>query len=56
MLEIRDGKYSLTELQEWGAQLAAQANSPLPDAVAREAINELMPGRRSAWGAMGPPK
>jgi hypothetical protein len=46
-VEIRHGKYSLTELQEWGAQLeaealAAQANSPLPDAVAREAINELI--------------
>lgn len=47
LVEIRHGKYSLTELQEWGAQLeaealAAQASSPLPDQVDREGISKLI--------------
>jgi hypothetical protein len=47
LVEIRWGKYSLTEIQELGAQLesealAAQATSPLPDAVDRDAISRLL--------------
>ena len=47
LIEIRKGKYSLTEIRELGAQLesealAAQATSLLPDRVDREAISGLM--------------
>jgi predicted nucleotidyltransferase len=47
LVEIRQGKYSLTEIRELGAQLesealAAQATSPLPDEVDREAISQLL--------------
>ena len=47
LVEIRKGKYSLSEVQELGAQLeadaiAAQAKSPLPDAIDREGINRLI--------------
>jgi predicted nucleotidyltransferase len=47
LVEIRKGKYSLTEIQELGAQLesealAAQAASPLPDEVDRGAISRLL--------------
>jgi hypothetical protein len=47
LIEIRKGKYSLTEIRELGAQLesealAAQATSPLPDRVDRDAINRLL--------------
>ena len=47
LVEIRRGKYSLSEIRELGAQLesealAAQANSPLPDKVDREAISRLL--------------
>src|SRR5882724_13165902 len=47
LIEIRRGKYSLTEIRELGAKLksealAAQATSPLPDEVDREAINQLL--------------
>jgi hypothetical protein len=43
----RRGKYFLTEIQELGAQLeaeaiAAQATSPLPDKVDRDEINSLL--------------
>ena len=47
LIEIRKGKYSLTEIQELGRQLeiealAAQAGSPLPDRVDRDAISNLL--------------
>jgi predicted nucleotidyltransferase len=47
LIEIRKGKYSLGEIKELGAQLeaealAAQATSPLPDSVDRDAISQLM--------------
>jgi hypothetical protein len=47
LVEIRRGKYSLTEIQELGAQLesealAAQATSPLPDEVDRDKISRLL--------------
>lgn len=47
LIEIRKGKYSLIEIQELGAQLesealAAQATSPLPDRVDKEAISRLL--------------
>ena len=47
LVEIRKGKYSLSEIQELGRQLesealAAQATSPLPDKVDREAISNLV--------------
>ena len=47
LIEIRKGKYSLSEIQELGAQLeseaiAAQATSPLPDGVDREEISKLL--------------
>jgi hypothetical protein len=47
LVGIRNGKYSLSEIQELGAQLesealAAQATSPLPDAVDRKAVSVLL--------------
>lgn len=47
LIEIRKGKYSLSEIREMGAQLesealAAQATSPLPDAVDRDAISSRL--------------
>lgn len=47
LIEIRAGKYSLSEIRELGMQLesearAAQVTSPLPDNVDREAINRLL--------------
>jgi hypothetical protein len=47
LVEIRKGKYSLSEIQELGSQLeaealAAQANSPLPDEVDRGEISKLI--------------
>jgi predicted nucleotidyltransferase len=47
LIEIRRGKYSLAEIKELGGQLesealAAQATSPLPDAVDRDAISGLL--------------
>jgi predicted nucleotidyltransferase len=47
LIEIRRGKYSLLEIQELGRQLeseafAAQAASPLPDKVDRDAISRLI--------------
>jgi hypothetical protein len=47
LIEIRQGKYSLSEIQELGIQLqsealAAQATSPLPDRVNRDAISRLL--------------
>jgi predicted nucleotidyltransferase len=47
LVAIRNGKYSLSEIKELGVQLesdalAAQATSPLPDAVDRSAISELV--------------
>src|SRR6202158_2080931 len=47
LIEIRRGKYSLSEIRQLGAQLesealAAQAPSPLPDEVNRDAINHLL--------------
>ena len=47
LVEIRRGKYSLAEIQELGVQLesealAAQATSPLPDEVDRDAISRLL--------------
>ena len=47
LIAIRQGKYSLTEIQELGGQLesealAAQATSRLPDEVDRDAISEII--------------
>ena len=47
LIEIRRGEYSLAEIQELGAQLesealAAQTTSPLPDAIDRDAISQLL--------------
>jgi hypothetical protein len=47
LIEIRKGKYSLAEIRELGAQLesealAAQATSPLPEKVDRNAISGLL--------------
>jgi len=47
LIEIRKGKYSLPEIQVMGRQLesealAAQATSPLPDQIDREAISKLI--------------
>jgi uncharacterized protein len=47
LVEIRQGKYSLSEIQQLGAQLesealAAQAASPLPDKINRDAISALI--------------
>jgi hypothetical protein len=47
LIDIRKGKYSLTEIRELGAQLesealAAQVTSPLPDDVDRDAISKLL--------------
>jgi predicted nucleotidyltransferase len=47
LIDIRKGKYSLTEIRELGAQLesealAAQSTSPLPDDVDRDAISKLL--------------
>jgi predicted nucleotidyltransferase len=47
LIEIRKGKYSLTEIRQLGEQLesealAAQAKSTLPDEVDREAISRLL--------------
>ena len=47
LIAIRKGKYSLGEIQELGRQveadaLAAQASSPLPDRVDRDAISRLI--------------
>jgi uncharacterized protein len=47
LVEIRQGKYRLTEIQEMGRQLeaealASQANSPLPEQVDRASINSLI--------------
>jgi predicted nucleotidyltransferase len=47
LVEIRQGKYRLIEIQEMGRQLeaealASQSNSPLPEQVDRTAINSLI--------------
>ncbi len=47
LIKIRRGKHSLAEIKELGAQLesealAAQATSPLPDQVDRDAISRLL--------------
>jgi hypothetical protein len=47
LIEIRKGKYSLSEIRELEAQLqsealAAQATSPLPDEVDRDSICRLL--------------
>jgi uncharacterized protein len=47
LIEIRNGKYSLKEVQELGAQLesealASQSTSPLPDQINRDAISKLI--------------
>jgi len=47
LIEIRKGKYSLSEIQALGRQLesealAAQTNSPLPEKVDRDAISRLI--------------
>jgi hypothetical protein len=47
LIEIRAGKYSLSEIRELGMQLesearAAQVTSQLPDNVDREAIDRLL--------------
>jgi hypothetical protein len=47
LIEIRKGKFSLSEIQQLGAQLesealAAEATSPPPDSVYREAISPLL--------------
>jgi predicted nucleotidyltransferase len=47
LIAIRQGKYSLSEIRQLGAQLesealAGQSGSPLPDEVDRNAISELI--------------
>jgi hypothetical protein len=47
LIDVRTGKYSLSEIIALGKQLesealAAQATSPLPDAVDRDAISALL--------------
>jgi uncharacterized protein len=47
LIDIRTGKYSLSDIKALGKQLeaealAAQATSPLPDAVDRDAISKLL--------------
>jgi hypothetical protein len=47
LIEIRRGKYSLTEIRELGAQLesevlAAQVTSPLPDKVDQDEVSRLL--------------
>jgi predicted nucleotidyltransferase len=47
LIEIRQGKYTLSDIQELATQLesealAAQATSPLPDRVDRDAISRLL--------------
>jgi uncharacterized protein len=47
LIEIRKGNYSLAEIRELGAQLEsealmAQATSPLPDRIDRDAISRLL--------------
>ena len=47
LVEIRNGKYSLREIQELGQQLeaealSAQANSPRPNEIDRAAISDLI--------------
>jgi uncharacterized protein len=47
LVEIRKGQYSLSEIRQLGEQLeseapAAQATSPLPDKVDRDAISWLL--------------
>ena len=56
LVEIRRGKYSLTELQELGLQLesealAAQTTSPLPACVERDAIRKLLAEVHLEFGA-----
>jgi hypothetical protein len=58
LIEIRKGKYSLSEIRELGAleseALAAQASSPLPDEVDRDAISVLLADAHLRfWGASG---
>ena len=59
LIEIRRGKYSLAEIRELGAQLesealAAQATSPLPDKVDRDAISRLLANTHLRfWNASG---
>ena len=59
LIEIRRGKDSLTEIRELGAQLesealAAQATSPLPDEVDRDAISRLLADAHLRfWSASG---
>ncbi|MGC1415640.1 MAG: nucleotidyltransferase domain-containing protein [Candidatus Acidiferrum sp.] len=59
LIEIRKGKYSLSEIRELGAQLerealAAQETSTLPEKVDREAINRLLAeAHLRFWGDSG---
>jgi uncharacterized protein len=59
LIEIRKGKYSLSEIRELGVQLesealAAQARSPLPDEVDRDAISVLLADTHLRfWGTSG---
>jgi hypothetical protein len=59
LIDIRRGKYSLTEIRELGAQLesealAALAISSLPDEVDRNAISRLLADTHLRfWGASG---
>ena len=47
LIDIRKGKFALSEIKDWGAQLEAEAvasaeRSPLPEKIDREAISELI--------------
>jgi hypothetical protein len=59
LIDIRTGKYSLSEIRELGAQLecealAAQATSPLPDQVDRDTITTLLADLHLRfWNASG---
>jgi len=59
LIDIRRGKYSLHEIRELGAQLesealAAQATSPLPDEVDRDAISKLLADTQLQFWAASP--
>ena len=60
LIEIRQGKYSLSEIRDLGKQLesealAAQATSPLPDKVDRKQISQLLADiQLHFWKVQGP--
>lgn len=59
LVDIRKGKYKLTEFQAWGSQLEAevkeaQLKSPLPEKVDRKTISDLVAGAHlEHWALRG---